>query len=356
MVLPGSMLFSPFEIGAVTFRNRLWMAPMCQYSALDDGKEIGWPNDWHEIHYSRCARGLGAVIVEATAVNAEGRISPFDLVLDKDEKIPAFAHLAAIIARAGATPGIQIAHAGRKASCAPGGLSLSPADSELGGIGWYPVAPSSLAYTAEHEIPRSLTIEQIEQVSADFLAAGIRAQAAGFKVIQLHAAHGYLLHQFLSPYTNQRGDAYGGSLENRVRLLLRIIGELHSVLTDSVLALRISATDYLGNADAAGRPSCDFTQMKQVCSQAVEAGVQWIDVSSGGLVPDVDIPQTPGYQVPWASQLRAELPVAVGAVGMIRDAKESEAILRSGHADVISVGRPLLQESFDPLLWEKALY
>lgn len=328
---------------------------MCQYSAASDGELAGCPNNWHHIHYgARAAGGVGMVIVEATAVNAAGRISPFDLCLDDDRKIPAFAELAKLINEGGAVAAIQLGHAGRKASCSPGGKSLIPEDSDIGGIGWHVVAPSAIPFSENHEIPIGLSLPEISNIADDFVEAARRAYAAGFVAVQIHAAHGYLLHQFLSPFTNQRTDEYGGSLENRARLLLDIARRIRGEAGDKcAVIVRISATDWIPAEDP--RESLGVDEMVTVCKWLKDAGVDMIDVSTGGLVSDVDVPVGPGYQVPFSREMREQVDLPVTAVGMIAEPLQAEQILLNNSADVIEVGRALLTDPSLPIAWANKL-
>ena len=307
-----NLLFTPIELGGLTVRNRLWVAPMCQYSAVD-----GVPNGWHHVHLAQFASGgAGVVIAEATAVLPEGRISPEDVGLWNDAQRDAWAPIAASIAARGAVPGIQLAHAGRKAS------TWSPLTGERGTVpasdgGWQTVAPSAIAFEGFDE--------------------PVALDAAGFALLEVHAAHGYLLHQFLSPLSNTRTDEYGGSLENRARLLLRVVDAVREAAPSAALTVRFSASDWAdGGWDAA--------QTAVVAGWAAERGAVFFDISSGGLVAHQQIVTGQGYQVALAAEVRSGAGVAVGAVGEITSGPQAEEILAAGAADVILAGREWLRD------------
>lgn len=326
-----SLLFSPIELDGRTVRNRLWVAPMCQYSATD-----GVPGDWHHVHLAQFASGgAGVVIAEATAVVPEGRISPEDTGLWNDAQRDAWAPIAAAIRARGAMPGVQLAHAGRKAS------TWAPFAAHRGSVpiadgGWQTVAPSAIAFD-EFATPVALDAAGIDAVVDAFAAAAMRASDAGFELLELHAAHGYLLHQFLSPLSNRRHDDYGGSLENRARLLLRVVDAVRAAAPSAILAVRFSATDWAdGGWDAA--------QTATVARWAAARGAVFFDVSSGGLVAHQRIVTGPGYQVHLAAGLRAEADVVVGAVGEITSGPQAEAVLQAGDADVVLAGREWLRD------------
>ncbi|NMW65335.1 NADH:flavin oxidoreductase/NADH oxidase [Mobiluncus mulieris] len=352
-----SRLFEPFELHGVTARNRMWMPPMCQFTASSEGSSAGWPNDWHEIHYgARAAGGVGAVIVEATAVCPEGRISPFCLMLDRDEKIPGFARLATLIKEGGALAGIQISHAGRKASSSPSGTPLVPADDEMGGIGWHPVAPSPIPFSPRHEVPRELDLPGIKTIQNQFVQAARRALEAGFDFVELHGAHGYLMHEFLSPITNHRIDEYGGDLEGRFRFWKEIIVMIRAELGSSFpLLVRISATSWLPESNLELRRDVTLDDWGKLAHELSRLGVDFIDVSTGGLVPGAQIPVAPGYQVPYAQEIQNRGPLPVSAVGLITEPAQAEQILVTGAASVVEVGRPLLTDPSLPLAWAARL-
>ena len=332
-----SKLFSPIRLREVNIKNRIFMAPMCQYSADD-----GMPNEWHRTHYgARAAGGVGLVMVEATAVCPEGRITPYDLGLWSAQQAEAFLPITAFIKEQGATPAIQIAHAGRKAGCAQpwkGGKSISSQEG-----GWQPLAPSALAFSADSNMPKEMSQADIDKVVSQFADATKRALTAGFEVVEIHMAHGYLLHEFLSPLTNRRSDAYGGSFENRARLHLQVAQAVRELWpSDKPVMVRISATDWVeGGWDLAG----SIELVKQLKS----IGIDHVDVSTGGLVPDAVMPVAPGFQTPFAASLRKETGMSVSTVGLITDAKQAEAILAEGQADAVSIGRELLRNPYWPL-------
>ncbi|HEY8354685.1 MAG TPA: NADH:flavin oxidoreductase/NADH oxidase [Methylophilaceae bacterium] len=332
-----SHLFTPLQIRKTTFRNRIFVSPMCQYSATD-----GVANDWHLVHYgSRAVGGAGLVIVEATGVCPEGRITPFCLGLWSDEQRDALKPIAEFIRRQGAVPGIQIAHAGRKASCdAPwkGGHYLPP---EQGG--WQTMAPSAIPVTPQHATPHALTHDEIEIIFEQFMAAARRALEAGFEVLELHCAHGYLLNSFLSPLSNRRDDEYGGSLENRCRLALRLARALREFWPqDKPVFVRISATDWVEGG-------WDLAQSIQLAKWLKEIGIDLIDCSSGGLILDARIPVGPGYQTAFAAAIRAKAGIATGAVGMITSPAQAEHIVATGQADAVLLARELLRDPHWPL-------
>ena len=329
-------LFEPIQQRSLSLRNRIVVSPMCQYSATD-----GLPDHWHLVHLgSRAVGGAGAVIAEATAVSAQGRISPGDTGLWNEAQLAAWQPIVAFIAAQGAVPGVQLAHAGRKASAQrpwEGGGSLAAAQGA-----WTTVAPSAVPFDAGWHVPLALDAAGIRQVLADFRAAAQRALAAGFKLVELHAAHGYLLHQFLSPLSNRREDAYGGSYENRTRLVREVVAAVREVWPEELpLWLRISATDW-------AEGGWDVEQSVQLSRDMKALGVDLVDVSSGGLVPHVRIPLGPGYQVPFAAQVRHETGMATGAVGLITEAKQAEAIVANGEADVVLIARESLRDPYFP--------
>ncbi len=337
-------LFEPIAIRDVKFRNRILVSPMCQYSSVD-----GFANDWHLVHLgSRAVGGAGAVIVEATAVEAIGRISPGDMGLWKDQQIEPLARITRFVKQQGAVPGIQIAHAGRKASTdVPwrGGKPLLTAEQE----GWQPVAPSPLAFDQGYAVPRELTVEEIRGVVRLFAAAAKRAIDAGFELLELHNAHGYLAHEFLSPLSNKRTDQYGGSIENRMRFPLEIADAVREVWPARLpLFVRISASDWTEGGWTADDSVVLAKEMKQ-------RGVDLIDCSSGGNVPHAKIPIGPGYQVPFAAKVKKEAGILTGAVGMITDAAQANGIIQSDEADVVSLAREFLREPYWPLRAAKEL-
>ena len=324
-------LFTPLTLRDVTVRNRLWVSPMCQYSAVD-----GVPQEWHHTHLAQFASGgAGLIVAEATAVSPEGRISLEDTGLWNDEQRDAWAPIVAAIRSRGAVAGIQLGHAGRKAS------TWSPFSGRRGSVaaedgGWTAVAPSAIAFEGYAE-PVALDLAGIDRVVADFAAAARRAVEAGFQVLELHGAHGYLLHQFLSPLSNQRDDEYGGSLENRARLLLRVLDAVTDAAPGVPVIVRFSATDW-----ADGGWNADETV--SVARWAAERGADFFDISSGGLVAHQQITTGPGYQVELAARVRREAGVPVNAVGMIDDAAHSERVLEAGDADAVMAGREWLRD------------
>ena len=333
--VPEIDLLSPLTIRGITLRNRIAMSPMCQYVA-----EEGLASDWHLVHLgSRAVGGAALVMVEATAVTPEGRISPGDLGIWGEQHVDSLARIARFIHSQGAVAGIQLAHAGRKASCQPpwqgGGSIKSP---EAGG--WTVVGPSPIPFDEGDPVPTPLDEAGIEGILAAFEAAATRALAAGFRVIEIHAAHGYLLHEFLSPLSNHRTDRYGGSLENRMRLLLQIAERLRQQMpSELLLFVRISATDW---ADG----GWDVEQSVVLAKHLKVLGVDLIDVSSGGLVPKARIPVAKGYQVPPAQQIREEAGIMTGAVGLITEPHHADEIVTGGDADLVFLGRELLREPY----------
>ena len=322
-------LFSPLEIRSLTFPNRLWVSPMCQYSAID-----GVVQDWHLMHLGVLATGgAGLVLAEATGVNAEGRISIGCPGLYREDQVVAWRRVVDFVHQQGALIGVQLAHAGRKASTMPPWADHPVASAEEGG--WTTVAPSALAFGAL-PTPRALTLEDIRQTRADFVAAGRRALAAGFDVLEIHAAHGYLLHEFLSPLSNVRDDQYGGSVENRCRLLVEVAADVRALSADVPLFVRISATDWVDEG---------WTIEDSVVLAAAlrDVGVDLIDVSSGGNVPTASIPVGPGYQVPLATRIREATGLPTAAVGVVTDAHQAEEIVRSGAADAVLAARAFMR-------------
>jgi len=329
-------LFQPLTLGNITLRNRIAVSPMCEYSAID-----GMPNDWHLVHLgSRAVGGAGLVFTEATAVSPEARISPADTGLWNDAQQAAWTRIAAFIASQGAAPGIQLAHAGRKGSTrAPwlGGKALPG-----GQGGWTPVAPSALAFSDDYPMPVALDAAGIAKVIADFAAATVRARESGFTVIEIHAAHGYLLHEFLSPLSNRRDDAYGGSLANRARLLREVVAAVRGAWpSPAPLVVRVSATDWVEGG-------WDIDECIELARWLRQDGVDLVDCSSGGNVPHATIPVGPGYQVPFAARIRREAGIATGAVGLITDARQAESILENGDADLVLFARELLRDPYFP--------
>lgn len=330
-------LFTPLALRGATLRNRIAVSPMCMYSAVD-----GFANDWHLVHLgSRAAGGAGLVLVEATAVVAEGRISPADLGIWHHGQIAPLARVSAFLKGQGAVAGIQLAHAGRKASTkapAAGGGVASAAEG-----GWPVVAPSPIPFGEGDPEPRALDEAGIAAVVEAFVQAGERAVRAGFQLVELHAAHGYLLHQFLSPLSNRRADRFGGSLENRIRFPLLVAAALRAALPSSVpLLVRISATDW-------AEGGWDLEQSIAFCLELKELGIDLVDVSSGGAVPSARVPVGPGYQVPFAAAIRERTGIPTGAVGMITEPAQADGIVGSGAADLVLLARELLRDPHWPL-------
>src|SRR5665213_1504128 len=332
------MLFEPLKLRGVTLRNRVGVSPMCQYSSVD-----GFADDWHLVHLgSRAVGGAALVMTEATAVEPRGRISPQDLGLWKDEHIEALARVTRFVRALGAAPGIQLAHAGRKASVArpwEGGKPLPPSH------GWRPiVAPSALPFDDGYPTPQALDDREIGALVEAFAAAATRAAHAGFDVVEIHAAHGYLIHEFLSPISNRRDDLWGGTFDNRVRFLLEIVRAVRRVWADwRPLLVRLSTTDWLDDAGWTVEDSIALARRLHA------EGVDLIDCSSGGIAPRVAIPIGPGYQTANAARIRAEAPVPTTALGVITSAAQAEHVLRTGQADMVFLARALLRDPYWPL-------
>jgi len=333
-----SKLLSPFTIKSVTFRNRIAISPMCQYSSKD-----GFANDWHLVHLgSRAVGGAGLIIQEATAVSPEGRITPADLGIWKEEHLEKLKSIVSFVHAQGSKIGIQLAHAGRKASHDlpwRGGKQLNIDDPEA----WQTVAPSAIPFLEGTHPPTALTAEGINKVINDFKKATMRAVEAGYDVLEIHSAHGYLLHEFLSPLTNRRTDLYGGVFTNRIRLLLEIIdGVKKHWPDDKPLFVRISATDW-----AEGGWNID--ESAELSKKLKQLGVDLIDCSSGGLVPHQKIPLGPGYQVPFAQRIKKEAGILTAAVGLITSTEQAEEILLSDKADLILIARESLRNPYFPM-------
>lgn len=331
-------LFDPLSLRGTTFTNRIAVSPMCQYSAVE-----GCATDWHLVHLGGLAQGgAGLVLTEAAAVSPEGRISPQDLGLWAARQIEPLARITRFITSQGAVPGIQLAHAGRKAGTAApwrGASTTLP----LSAGGWLPLAPSALAFDEGWTTPTALDETGIEAIIQAFTEATQRSLDAGFQVVELHAAHGYLLHQFLSPLANQRTDRYGGSFENRTRLLRAIAQAVRAVWPEHLpLFVRISATDW-------AEGGWDVEESVELCRGLRELGVDLVDVSSGGLVPRAKIPVAPGYQVPFAQRIRTAANIPTAAVGLITEPAQAQGILRGDQADLVLLGRELLRNPRWPL-------
>lgn len=339
-----SQLFSPLQIGDIQFRNRVFVSPMCQYSSQD-----GMPNDWHLVHLgSRAVGGAGLVCMEATAVTPEGRISLTDMGLWSDAHAEAFGRITQFIREQGAVPAIQLAHAGRKGSTAvpwQGGKALAD-----GQGAWTTLAPSALPFAESDPTPHALSISELDELVTTFAAAAVRAKAAGFDCVEIHMAHGYLLHEFLSPLANRREDDYGGSLENRMRLPLRVAAAVREVWPANLpLFVRISATDWMDGG-------WDLEQSLVLSRQLKELGVDMIDCSSGGLLPNASIPIGAGYQTAFAEAIRRDVGIPTITVGMITAPAQAEHILRTGQADAVMLARELLRDPYWPLHAAHALH
>lgn len=336
-------IFKKYTIRGIEFRNRLWVSPMCMYSSED-----GMPTDWHFAHLgSRAVGGAGLLMLEATAVVPEGRISPADAGIWSDAHRDAYQRITQFIKKQGAVAGIQLAHAGRKASTFEpwnGGKMVSENDG-----GWQTVAPSAIAFADDYPMPRAMTLEEIEQAVESFAVAAQRAVAAGFEVIEIHAAHGYLLHQFLSPLSNRRSDKYGGSLANRMRFLLETVEKVRATVPENLpVFVRISATEWVDGG-------FDQEQAVALCKELKARSIDLIDVSTGGNVLHATIPLRPGYQVPFAAAIRKQVGIATSAVGLITEAEQAEQILQNGDADAIMMGREFLRDPYFPFTAAKAL-
>ena len=338
-----STLFTPLSLRTVTFRNRIFVSPMCQYSSCD-----GTPSNWHLVHLgSRAVGGAGLVMVEASAVSPEGRISPDDSGIWSDSHSEAFSPITRFIHEQGAIAGIQLAHAGRKASTdAPwrGGGPLKKEER-----GWQPLAPSAIPFDSGYPLPRELTTADLDGIVEQFRTAALRALAAGFRIVEIHMAHGYLLHQFLSPLANRREDEYGGSLENRLRFPLRIVRAVREAWPENLpLFVRISCTDWV-------KDGWDLGQSVLLVRRLKLLGVDLVDCSSGFVVPDEPIPFGPGFQVPFAAAIRKEAAIATGTVGYITDPAQAEQIVATGQADAVFLARKILRDPYWPLHAARAL-
>lgn len=336
-------LFEPFTLRGVTLKNRIGISPMCQYSSID-----GFPNDWHLAHLgARAAGGAGLVMTEATAVEARGRISPDDAGIWSDSQAEAWARVVKFVADHGSVPGMQLAHAGRKASAASpwkGGKGIADVDG-----GWEPVGPSAVAFDESYRAPKALTVEEIRQIQQAFVDATKRALSAGFQWIELHGAHGYLAHEFLSPLANKRTDEYGGSFKNRVRFLVETSRDVRNAWPDDKpLAVRISSTDW-------AEGGWDIEQSVELAKLLRAEGVDLVDCSSGGIAPGIKIPLEPGYQVKFARAVREKADIATAAVGLITTPEQADAIVRDGQADMVLIARESLRDPNFPLHAAKAL-
>ena len=338
-----SHLLEPFPMRSVLLRNRIGMSPMCQYSAGPDGRAT----DWHMVHLgARAAGGAGLIILEATAVEARGRISPYDLGLWSDDQIEPLARIVQFLHSQGCAVAVQLAHAGRKAGTArpwEGGTPLPDP------VGWEPVGPSPLAFDSNFRAPHALSEAEITQVQAAFQSAARRAGEAGFDCIEIHGAHGYLIHSFYSPLSNQREDHYGGSFENRARFAVEVASAARQVWPqEKPLAVRLSCTDWVEG----GWSIEDSIVLARLLKQE---GVDLIDCSSGGAAPRIQIPAAPGYQVSFAETIRCNAQIATAAVGLITRPEQADEIVRSGRADVVLLGRELLRNPYWPIQAAQAL-
>lgn len=325
-------LFSPYQLKDVTLRNRIVASPMCQYQAAD-----GVLNNWHKTHYETLAKGgAGMVVVEATSVNPEGRITLGDAGLWSDDQVASFANVASLIKEAGAVPGIQLGHAGRKAGCTPPWVGGHPLDAKEGG--WQPVAASALPYMPDSSyIPTELTVEEIVRIQGDFVSAALRAYRAGFQWLELHFAHGFLGQGFLSPKANVRTDQYGGSLPNRARFLLETVAEVKKVWPQNLpLTIRFGTVDFEEDLEAS------MAESIQVLKWFKEGGVDFVDCSLSLAVPSEPVPWAPNFMVPFAEQVRAETGLPVGTSWMITDAEEADEFVRRGSLDLVCFARTLL--------------
>ncbi|MBT2481580.1 NADH:flavin oxidoreductase/NADH oxidase [Streptomyces sp. ISL-94] len=333
-------LFAPYTLRSVTIPNRVWMAAMCQYSAEAFGPNAGVANEWHFAHYAaRAVGGTGLIVQEATAVSPEGRITPYDLGIWNDTQVEALRRITSFLKAHGAIPGIQIAHAGRKASTDRTWKGGAPVGPEA--HGWQPVAPSAVPFAEGHSLPHELTTDEIREIVSRFAAAAERAFAAGYEVVEIHGAHGYLIGEFLSPHSNRRTDEYGGSFANRTRFALEVVDAVRAVWPEELpLFFRISATDWLEEEGWTADETVRLASLLQ------EHGVDLLDVSTGGLAPHAKIPVGPGYQVPFAARVKAETGLPVAAVGLITEPEQAEKILANGEADAVLLGRELLRDPY----------
>ncbi|MDP2328628.1 MAG: NADH:flavin oxidoreductase/NADH oxidase [Dehalococcoidia bacterium] len=340
-----SVLFQPIRFRDVELRNRIIVSPMCQYSATDDG----FPTDWHLVHLgARAVGGAGMVMAEATAVSPEGRISPWDLGIWSDAHAEAYRRITSFIAQQGAVPAMQLAHAGRKASTHrpwQGGKPVGPDNH-----GWTPVvAPSAIPYNEGYPVPHEMTLAEVRQLVDDFAAAARRAASAGFRAVEVHAAHGYLLHEFLSPLSNLRDDEYGGTFERRTRVVLEVARAVREAFpAEFPVFVRLSASEYVDGG-------WEIDQSVALAGMLKDAGIDLIDASSGGNLPHQRLQVYPGYQVPFARAIRERAHVATGAVGLITAPQQAEAIVAGGDADVVLLAREILRDPNWPLRAAHAL-
>ncbi|MFC8126993.1 NADH:flavin oxidoreductase/NADH oxidase [Streptomyces sp. NPDC057302] len=340
-----SSLFTPLTLRSLQIPNRVWMSPMCMYSAAPEGPDTGAPTDFHLTHLaSRAAGGAGLVMAEATGVRPDGRISPWDLGLWNDRQQEAFTRITEAITAHGAVPAIQLAHAGRKASVDKPWLSDRYLTEDENG--WQPVAPSPVAYDGL-AVPHELTVEEIQQLVGDFADSARRALAAGFQVVDVHGAHGYLINSFLSPASNHRTDAYGGSFENRIRFALEVVDAVRAVWPEDLpVFFRTSATDWLTENPEDEREGWTGEDTVRLAKELHAHGVDLVDVSTGGMVRDAKIVAGPNYQVPFADQARNQAGIPTATVGIITEPQQAEDIITGGQADAVFLGRELLRNPY----------
>lgn len=335
--MSGARLYSPLRLRELEFKNRIFVSPMCQYSAVD-----GMPTDWHLVHLgSRAVGGAALVMTEATAVSPEGRITPFDTGIWSREQAAEFRKIAGFLRQHGAVAGLQIAHAGRKASTDVPWRGGKPLDTGSGG--WQPIAPSPVPFAEGYAVPREMTEADMERVRAAFAASARYGREAGFEVVEVHMAHGYLLHEFLSPLTNRRTDAFGGTLENRLRFPVSVARAVREEWPERLpVFVRVSATDWVEGG-------WDLPQTVALARELKSLGIDMVDCSSGGTVPDAVVPAGPGFQAPFAAAVRREVGIATGAVGLITEPAQAEEIVSTGQADAILIGREFLRDPYWPL-------
>lgn len=332
-----SALFSPFPLRSLVLRNRIAVSPMCQYTSVD-----GFANDWHLVHLgSRAVGGAALVMTEATAVRADGRISPQDLGIYLDDHVSMLTRIVTFLHQQGSAAGIQLAHAGRKASTSAPWLGGTAVDPVAGG--WQVVGPGDVAFAANYPSPRTLSTDEIADVVRAFREAASRARLSGFDVAEIHAAHGYLIHQFLSPLSNTRTDHYGGSFDNRARLLREVVSAVRQVWPDRLpVFVRVSATDWTPGG-------WDIDETIALSRTLGQLGVDLIDCSTGGNVVGAKIPVGPGYQVPFAGRVKREAGIATGAVGLITTPRQANDIIANGEADLVLLAREMLRDAYWPL-------
>lgn len=329
-----SQLFSPLKIRGIEFKNRIFVSPMCQYSSVD-----GKPNDWHLVHLgSRAVGGAACVITEATAISPEGRISPDDLGIWNDQFIPLYKKITDFIKSQNSIPGIQLAHAGRKASTYSPWKGNGKLKNEDGA--WQTIAPSAISFAENFPQPKEMTIDDIKKVKDEFIKAAQISIEAGFQLIEIHMAHGYLIHQFLSPLSNKRTDDYGGSLENRVRFAIEVAKEIRNNIPESIpLFVRLSCTDWVENG-------WDIEQSIYLSKELKNVGVDLIDCSSGGNVIDAKIPAGFGYQIPFSETIKKEANIFTGGIGFITSPEQAETIIRTHQSDIVLLAREMLRNPY----------